>query len=151
MTIYLDGTNLTQNYGLVPLKDERSTMLKWAKTKDYVTNENGASNGIEVASTTPLLDKATLSLELGLFASSASQYYTRFVALKALFLASSTHTLKVENENFRVQTTICYEDMTSLTDWNGQWGKFVLRFTEPNPSTRVETLLPEDSSDSSDD
>lgn len=141
MTIYLDGTNLTSNYGLVPTKDERSTILRWAKAKDYITNKNAASNGMEVASSTPLLDNANLSLELTLFASSANQYYTRFLAIKGLFLASSTHTLKLENENFRVQTTICYDDMTSLVDFNGQWGKFVLRLTEPNPATRTETVL----------
>ena len=141
MTIYLNGTNLTQNYGLVPLKDERSAILKWPKAKEYVTNKNGASNGMEIATTTPLVESATRSLELGLFAESAGQYYTRFLALKTLFLASSTHTLKLENENFRVTTTICYEDMTSLVDWNGQWGTFVLRFTEPDPSTRTEKVL----------
>lgn len=141
MTIYLDGTNLTQDYGLIPLKDERSTILRWAKAKDYITNKNAASNGMEVASSTPLLENATLSLELGLFASSASQYYTRFLAIKSLFLASSTHTLKMENEDFRVQTTVCYEDMTNLVDFNGEWGKFVLRLSEPNPATRTETIL----------
>lgn len=141
MTIYLNGTNLTQNYGLVPLKDERSAILKWPKAKDYVTNKNGASNGMDVASTTPFVESSTLSLELGLFADSADQYYTRYLALKTLFLASSTHTLKLENEDFRVQTTVCYEDMTSLVDWNGEWGKFVLRFTEPDPSTRTEKVL----------
>lgn len=143
MEIYLDGTNLTTNYGLVPLKDERSTILKWAKAKDYITNKNAASNGMDVASSTPLQDSATMSLELGLFAASAQQYYTRFLAIKALLLASSTHTLKLENENFRVQTTVCYEDMTSLVDFNGQWGRFVLRLTEPNPANRTETVLAE--------
>lgn len=141
MTIYLDGTNLTENYGLVPLKDERSTILKWAKAKDYITNKNSASNGMEVATSTPLQDSMTMSLELGLFASSASQYYTRFLAIKNLFLASSKHILKLENENFRVQTTVCYEDMTSLVDFNGQWGRFVLRLSEPNPATRTEEVL----------
>ena len=138
--LYIDGVDARTQYKMRPLGNFRSEIMKIARAKTPITNENSSSDGKQIASSTLKRDSTTRSLQFGIFTEVAEEYYTKYIALQSALFASSTITMRVKNSHIDITLHLTYEDMTSLTDFNGSWGSFVIRFNEPNPANRTTVI-----------
>jgi len=137
-TIYnwVDTYNLRTDFGISISDGGISTLLAPAPAKERVSNESRLEDGKRVDIDTPTrFQSRDITLEMHLIANSFEEYMSKWRSFLAAITASGegiklTYTIYGQSLVFYLQYISC----TQFAVYNGQLGKFAVRFTERKPA-----------------
>lgn len=128
--------NLKENFGISLSDGAISTLLAPPAAKERVSNESRLENGkrIDIYADTHFQARE-LTLEMHLIADTFEQYIARWRAFLSAITATGqgirlTFSIYGQSMVFDLQYLSC----TQFAVYNGQLGKFAVRFIERNPS-----------------
>jgi len=147
-TIYnwVDTYNLKTDFGVSLSDGAVSTLLAPAPAKERISNESRLESGKRIDIYTPTyFQSRELTLEMHLIADTFEQFLARWRAFLAAITATGegirlAYTVYGQSLTFDLQ----YLSATQFAAYNGQLGKFAVRFIERNPNNgqpRVNNLL----------
>jgi hypothetical protein len=137
-TIYnwVESYNLKTDFGISLSDGAVSTLLAPAPAKERISNESRLESGRRIDIYTPTRFQAReLTLEMHLIADTFEQFLNRWRAFLAAITATGqgirlVYTVYGQSLTFDLQ----YLSATQFAAYNGQLGKFAVRFVERNPN-----------------
>lgn len=147
-TIYnwVDTFNLKTDFGISLSDGAVSTLLAPAPAKERISNESRLESGKRIDIYSPTyFQSRELTLEMHLIADTFEQFLSRWRAFLAAITATGegirlVYTVYGQSLTFDLQYLSC----TQFGAYNGQLGKFAVRFVERNPNNglpRTNNLL----------
>ena len=128
--------NLKTDFGISLSDGAVSTLLAPAPAKERISNESRLESGKRIDIYTPTyFQSRELTLEMHLIADTFEQFLSRWRAFLAAITATGegirlVYTVYGQSLTFDLQ----YLSATQFAAYNGQLGKFAVRFIERNPN-----------------
>jgi len=134
---YLNGKNTEETYSLVVTEGGLAQLDKPAPQKEPLANKNAGMNGKQVLYSTARVDERDFSLPCAIRADTYALAKSREAALLAVLRSGAELTLKAAYADGSSTTyKVCFDSVSSYTEWNGRWTELTLKFIEPDPTDR---------------
>lgn len=136
-TLRINGKDARTEFGLIPGTKVFAALMSPPETKDPIVNSSRLENGVHITvpSGTHRYKERDVSLDVAITASNTPIFFAKYTKLlnelkkPVVEVVFSWMPLQI----FR----LCYKGCTQYTQYNGRLAKFVLRFTEPDPTDRL--------------
>lgn len=135
VSLYINGIDATQTWG-VSLEDAAlSILLTPAPLKPFVENKSPQENGKSIYPKNPRLDERDISLPLLISARTKEEFIVQYYNFVAE-LQKGVIGMRVICGDFDVTYSLTYLSCQPFNEYYMQAGKFLLRLNEPNPTNR---------------
>lgn len=135
--ITINSYNARTKWGIIANTKLMAALLAPPSTKDPIQSESRLEHGTRtiMPQGSVKLAKRDITLEVGITASSITEFYTRY---KSFIEELTSGWLKIASPKFLpgVIFNCRYVSCTQFTNYNGRIAKFILKLEEPNPSNR---------------
>lgn len=147
--LFVDGTDLWTNFGVIGRKGYLDIFLKMPKRKESLTHDWLDTNGIDVDLSKIFLDKRDLPLKMVMVGNNEEDFWAKHGQFQALWTQPGLRRLTVRqfNRDFYVH----YQDMPEASksgNLKNNSGKifffFTLLLSEPKPSIEEVYFLADD-------
>lgn len=136
-TLTINGKDARTEFGLIPGTKVFAALMSPPETKDPIVNSSRLENGVRITvpSGTHRYKERDVSLDVAITAPNTLIFFLRYTKLlnelkkPVIEVVFSWMPLQI----FR----LCYKGCTQYTQYKGRLAKFVLRFTEPDPTDRL--------------
>lgn len=137
LVLKINGRDTREAFGLVPGTKVLAALMAPPETKESIVNSSRLSDGVQI--TVPTGSHRYKERDVNLdVAITAPNILVLFGRLNGLMGELRKPVVEVifNQLPFR-KFKLCYKGCTQYTQFNGRLAKFVLRFTEPDPTDRT--------------
>lgn len=136
-TLKINGRDAREAFGVIPGTKVLAALMAPPETKEPIVNSSRLSDGVQI--TVPTGSHRYKERDVNLdVAITASNILVLFARLNGLMGELRKPVVEVIFNRLPFQKfKLCYKGCTQYTQFNGRLAKFVLRFTEPDPTNRT--------------
>ena len=139
--LIINNTDVTEQYGIIPLEGAIVALMTPVPNKEYVENKPTMAHGKQVLITNTYRDERDITLPIGIKASSQSAMLTSYNELCKILYGGKVDIRLMEGKaNIMGGTTtyhLCYQSCAQVQTFFRGIAKFNIKFNEPNPNNRV--------------
>ncbi len=137
-TLTINGKDARTTWGLIPGTKVLSALMAPPETKDPIINSSRLEDGVRITVPSGIhrYKERDISLDVAITAPNSLFFLVRYMSLLEELkkpVVELTFSLVFSHQHFR----LCYKGCTQYTQYNHRLAKFILRFTEPNPTDRT--------------
>lgn len=132
--LIINGKDAFTQWGVVLISGSLGVLMTPASIKPFVENKSRMSHGKQVlTSSAPKLDERSLSVPLGITASSEAAFISN---CRGFFTELQKGVVVLYSSQLNETYNLIFEKTQTLTEFDLKIGKIIVQFNEPNPTNR---------------
>jgi len=131
---YINGKDMWTTWGARLEKGAYEALLTPPALKPHIENSSRVTDGTQVMVHNPRVQERDVSLVITIRGKDENDYLTRY---KSFVDELQNGWVRLKIPTLKTEYNLLYESCTKFGNYGLKYGKFSLRFREPNPKNRI--------------